>query len=159
MQIQTRRSFYSSVFQGLGSIIGVALAVPSLIYLLIGPKSRRRGDWVEATDLTQLQIGKPKEVTFERLRVDGWRTFQEKVIAWVVRPNEKDVIAYSPQCTHLGCAYHWEDQQNRFICPCHSSMFSMDGQVIQGPAARPLDRYQVRVEDEKLLIGPQIQKS
>jgi menaquinol-cytochrome c reductase iron-sulfur subunit len=153
-RVHTRRSFYSVAISGLGSIIAAALAIPAAAYLLVTPRSARRRNWSPAADLAQLTVGKPQEVTFERTRVDGWRTFREKAIAWVVRTDEKNVVAFSPQCTHLGCAYHWEDQKNRFVCPCHDSQFSINGQVLQGPAARPLDRYEVRVEDTKLLIGP-----
>src|SRR5438105_1456169 len=104
MTIHTRRNFYSILILGLGSVIGAALAVPAGIYLLWNGPSKKRGNFVEAASLTQLQVGKPQEVTFERTRTDGWRTLREKVIAWVVRTDENNVIAYSPQCTHLGCA-------------------------------------------------------
>ncbi|HEV2199273.1 MAG TPA: ubiquinol-cytochrome c reductase iron-sulfur subunit [Bryobacteraceae bacterium] len=114
---------------------------------------------MEAANLTQLEVGKPKKVTFERTRVDAWRMFQEKVIAWVVRTDEENVVAYSPQCTHFGCAYHWEATRDQFVCPCHESRFSIDGKVLGGPAARPLDRYSVRVENGKLLIGSEIRKA
>ena len=157
--MHTRRSFYSALISGLGSAIGITLAIPSALYLLVAGGSKARGSFVEAARLTQLQIGKPLELTFERTRVDGWRTFQEKVIAWVVRTDESNVIAYAPQCTHLGCAYHWEAPRNEFVCPCHESRFSIDGKVLGGPAARPLDRYPVRVENSKLLIGSEIRKA
>ena len=140
-------------------MLTAALALPAAIYLLANPKGSKRGNFVEAANLTQLEIGKPQEVTFSRTRVDGWRTFQEKVIAWVVRTDEKNVVAYAPQCTHLGCAYHWEDKRNQFVCPCHESLFSIDGKVQGGPAARSLDRYDVRVENSKLLIGSNITKA
>jgi menaquinol-cytochrome c reductase iron-sulfur subunit len=159
MKKQTRRSFYTSLINALGSLISAALAILAGAYLLLSPKSSGKSNFIEAADLTELQIGKPKEVTFERIRVDGWRTFREKVIAWVVRPDEKSVVAYSPQCTHLGCAYHWEDQQGKFICPCHASAFSLDGKVLEGPADRPLDRYVVQIKNSKLLIGSQIEKA
>jgi len=139
--------------------MGAALAVPAGFYLLWTGPTKNRGNFVEAANLTQLQVGKPQEVTFERTRVDGWRTLREKVIAWVVRTDEKTVVAYSPQCTHLGCAYHWEEPRNQFVCPCHESLFSIDGKVMGGPASRPLDRYAVRVENSKLLIGSKIQKA
>ena len=139
--------------------MGVALGVPTALYLLVTGGSKPKGNFVEAAKLTQLQVGKPQEVTFERTRVDGWRTFQEKAIAWVVRTDEKNVVAYSPQCTHLGCAYHWEESRNQFVCPCHESRFSIDGKVLGGPASRPLDRYPVRVENSKLLIGSEIRKA
>ena len=49
--------------------------------------------------------------------------------------------------------YHWEDGKNEFLCPCHNSLFAIDGKVISGPAPRPLDRYETKVEGNKLLVG------
>ena len=157
--MHTRRSFYTALISGLGSLIGIGAGVPAALYLLVTGGTKPKGNFVEAGSLTQLQIGKPQEVSFNRTRVDGWRTFQEKVIAWVVRTDEKNVVAYAPQCTHLGCAYHWEEPRGQFVCPCHESRFSIDGKVLGGPAARPLDRYPVRVENSKLLIGSEIRKA
>ena len=157
--MQTRRHFYSALISALGSALAAALAIPGGMYLLWGGSSKSRSTFVEVANLAQLQIGKPQEVTFERTRVDGWRELKEKVIAWVVRTDDKNVVAYSPQCTHLGCAYHWEEERDKFVCPCHESVFTVDGKVVAGPASRPLDRYAVRVENSKLLIGSQIQKA
>ena len=64
------------------------------------------------------------------------------------------MVAYGPQCTHLGCPYHWEESKNEFLCPCHSSVFGVDGKVVSGPAPRPLDRYETKLQGSKLLIGP-----
>ena len=52
-----------------------------------------------------------------------------------------------------------EASRNQFVCPCHESLFAIDGKVMGGPAARPLDRYVTRVEDNKLLIGAEIRKA
>ena len=159
-QTPTRRSFYSALTFGLGSLLGAALGAPAAIYLLADPRTKKKKEtFIQASDLTHLQVGRPQRVTFERTRIDGWRTFQEKAIAWVVRGRDEKVVAYSPQCTHLGCAYHWEDETNQFVCPCHASRFSIDGKVLGGPAARPLDRYVVCVENSKVLIGSRIQKA
>ena len=147
------------LISALGSAIATALAVPAGMYLFWSGGAKSRGTFVEVADLTKLGVGKPQEVTFERTRVDGWRVLKEKVIAWVVRTDDKNVVAYSPQCTHLGCAYHWEEDRDRFVCPCHESLFTIDGKVVGGPAARPLDRYAVRVENSKLLIGSKILKA
>ena len=155
----TRRSFYSRMVNLMGSALGLAMAVPSAVYLLFSGHGKGRGAFVEAAQLSQLEIGTPKQVTFARTRVDGWRTFEEKAIAWVVRTGEKDAVAYSPQCTHLGCAYHWEAPRDRFVCPCHESLFTIDGKVTGGPAARPLDRYAVKVENDRLMIGSEIKKA
>jgi menaquinol-cytochrome c reductase iron-sulfur subunit len=148
------------LISSLGAAITAALAVPAGIYLLwAGPPQKGHGTFVEVADLTQLPVGKPQEVTFERTRLDGWRVLKEKVIAWVVRMDDTNVVAYSPQCTHLGCAYHWEEDRDRFVCPCHESLFTIDGKVVGGPASRPLDRYSVRVENSKLLVGSKILKA
>jgi len=158
-QSTTRRSFYSAVIAGLGTVIGAALAVPAAAYLLFKPKSDRKAQWVDAAELNSLQVGKPEEVVFRRSRVDGWRVVNEKATAWVVRTDQQNVVAYSPSCTHLGCAYHWDDAAKNFLCPCHTSTFSVEGKVLSGPAPRPLDRFVTRVDNGKLLISPTIQKA
>ncbi len=93
-------------------------------------------------------------MTFRRNRVDGWKVTSEKSTAWVVKNSSNDVTAFAPQCTHLGCAYHWDQAKTEFVCPCHNSLFSIDGKVLGGPAPRPLDRYQTKIEGSKLMVGP-----
>jgi quinol---cytochrome c reductase iron-sulfur subunit, bacillus type len=154
-----RRTFWMAAIFGLPGVISAALAIPAALYLLVKPKSQQKGTWVEAADLSQLQVRKPEEVVFRRTRIDGWRVLTEKATAWVVKMDDQNIVAYHPQCTHLGCAYHWDQKENNFICPCHTSAFSIDGKVLTGPAPRPLDRYAIRTENGKLLIGSEIQKS
>lgn len=136
------------------SAIGAALAVPAAIYLLFPPRVPKEAQWVDAGDVSGIPVGTPEELSFQRTRVDGWKVTSEKATAWVVRKPDNEVIAFMPQCTHLGCAYHWDDAKHIFICPCHTSAFSIDGKVLAGPAPRPLDRYLVKLEDNKLQIGP-----
>ncbi len=157
VQQPNRRTFYLSFVYGLWAIIGGALSIPAAIYLLLPPRSRNKTGFVEAADLGQLKPDTPEEVVFRRNRVDGWKITSEKTTAWVVKNARNDVVAYAPQCTHLGCAYHWDAAANYFLCPCHTSAFSIDGKVLTGPAPRPLDRYQVQVQGSKILIG-EIQK-
>jgi menaquinol-cytochrome c reductase iron-sulfur subunit len=155
----TRRGFYVAAIQGLGALIGAALAIPAAVYLLFKPKLEDQGQWINVADLSQLQPKKPEEVVYRRKRVDGWKTINEKTTAWVVKLDDQNVVAYAPQCTHLACAYHWDAQQDHFVCPCHASVFSVEGKVLSGPAPRPLDRYVTRLDSNKLLIGPTIEKS
>ena len=85
--------------------------------------------------------------------MDGWKINSEKATAWVVKQADNSVVAFGPQCTHLGCAYHWDEEKTEFLCPCHNSLFSIEGKVLAGPAPRPLDRYESKVEGNKLLLG------
>ena len=61
-------------------------------------------------------------------------------------------IALSRNCTHLGCALSWDEQEQKFICPCHGSTFDKTGVVLTPPAIRPLDFYPVRIEDGRILV-------
>ena len=149
----TRRTFYLSVIYGLWGIMGTALSIPAFIYLLFPPKARHEDEWLEAGDLAKIDAKTPTEVFFRRNRVDGWKIISEKSTAWVVKLPNDQVVAYGPQCTHLGCAYHWDEAKSEFICPCHSSIFSVEGKVVAGPAPRPLDRYETKVAGGKLLLG------
>jgi len=149
----TRRRFYEAVIFGAQAIIGAALAIPAVAYLLAPPKARRDPGWIEAADIATLNPKAPVEVSFRQSRVDGWKVTTEKKTAWVVKMADNSVVAYGPQCTHLGCAYHWEESQAEFVCPCHTTLFSIDGKVISGPAPRPLDRYDTKTDGTKLLLG------
>ncbi|MDX2153891.1 MAG: ubiquinol-cytochrome c reductase iron-sulfur subunit [Bryobacteraceae bacterium] len=148
-----RRGFFQTAIYGLWALISAALAIPAGAYLLFPPNSKREGDWVEAGDIKDLKPGHPEEMVFRRNRVDGWKIVSEKTTAWVLKKSEAEVIAFAPQCTHLGCAYHWNDRTREFLCPCHTSTFSPEGEVLTGPAPRALDRYETKLQGSKLLLG------
>jgi menaquinol-cytochrome c reductase iron-sulfur subunit len=149
-----RRKFHLSVIYAFWAVITGALSLPAAIYLLVPPKSKKKsGIWVEAGDIAHLQPNIPEEFVFRRDRLDGWKVISEKTNAWVVRKGESQVIAFGPQCTHLGCAYSYDDRNKEFLCPCHTSTFSLEGKVLTGPAPRSLDRYDVKVAGTKLLLG------
>ncbi len=100
----TRRNFYILFINGAMGLIGAALAVPAAIYLLFPPKARKAAEWVKTADLSSIPTGKPTEISFQRTRADGWQVITEKTTAWVVKQSDNQVIAFTPNCTHLGCA-------------------------------------------------------
>lgn len=155
----TRRGFYSVLINLFGGLIAAIIAIPAAAYLMIKPKSSGSDEMLEIADVAALEVGRPKEVVYFRTRVDGWKSSREKTTAWVVKNDSGEVIAFNPQCTHLACVYHWEASQKEFLCPCHASVFGIDGKVVSGPAPRPLDRYVSKIEGGKLLISPDIQKA
>lgn len=69
--------------------------------------------------------------------------------------NDSDtVIAIRPVCTHAGCAAPWHEELNRFVCPCHRSTFSLLGQVLSGPARKPLPEVlAIKNEDGTLSVN------
>lgn len=68
--------------------------------------------------------------------------------------------AISSVCTHLGCNVRYLEGQG-FNCPCHGSRFDLNGQVVSGPAPRPLAWFGLSlsprgevVVDERRMVGP-----
>ena len=149
----TRREALTGAILAIWGAIAVCLGVPALAYLFVPARTRKADPWVEAGDISALSANRPMEMVFRRNRVDGWKIISEKATAWVVGSPKGQVIAFGPQCTHLGCAHHWDDGRNSFVCPCHNSVFGLDGKVLAGPAPRPLDRYEAKIQDGKLLLG------
>jgi menaquinol-cytochrome c reductase iron-sulfur subunit len=149
----TRRAFHLTVIYMLGAIMALAMAIPTVIYLLVPPRARKRSGWIDAGDISQLKPGEPIELSFQQNSIDGWKVESVKKTAWVVKEANNDVVAFGAQCTHLACAYHWEAAASKFVCPCHGSEFALDGKVLAGPAPRPLDRYVTRIENNRLQLG------
>lgn len=55
--------------------------------------------------------------------------------------------ALSSVCTHLGCITRYRPDENIIACPCHGSRFALDGEVLEGPAPRPLRCLQMGLSD------------
>ncbi len=78
-------------------------------------------------------------------------TFVEAERMFILR-NKNGIRAISAICTHLRCTVNWSDADNRFLCPCHGSVFNIDGEVIAGPAPRPLPWFEVKSTPDKRLV-------
>ena len=64
-----------------------------------------------------------------------------------------DLRAFSAVCTHLGCIVQWKKDENIFLCPCHAGKFDPNGNVISGPPPKPLPRYALKVEENKIQLS------
>jgi menaquinol-cytochrome c reductase iron-sulfur subunit len=65
-----------------------------------------------------------------------------------------EYIAISTRCAHLGCPVRFVQAAGNFICPCHGGVYGFLGERIGGPPVRPLDRFQTRVTNGQVEIGP-----
>jgi len=67
--------------------------------------------------------------------------------SWLRRTGNEDFIAFSIDCTHLGCPVRWLPDTDLFMCPCHGGVYYNNGRVAGGPPPKPLPRYPVRIRD------------
>ncbi len=59
--------------------------------------------------------------------------------------------ALSSVCTHLGCITRYQGDRKQIACPCHGSQFNLDGEVLAGPAPRPLDCLDMGLSQDGLI--------
>lgn len=102
--------------------------------------------------------GDPSETTltidlndtdYNSLGSNGGFVVVDKII--VINTGE-GFIALSSVCTHQGCQVSYDHGSANLPCPCHGSIFSTSGSVLNGPASSPLKKYDVTVEGDILTI-------
>jgi Rieske Fe-S protein len=106
------------------SLLALAKENANVATRFIGDRLTKRGGR-DAADLA------PGEGDIAQL--DG-----ERVAAF--RDEEGVLHAVSPLCTHMGCQVNWNSGDRSWDCPCHGSRFSPEGEILHGPAVRPLER-------------------
>jgi Rieske Fe-S protein len=149
----TRRKFLSIATWAIGGFIGVSMAIPAVAFL-IGPVLQRKKsqEWIPFGSTAKIELGTPTLFKATIQRQSGWIVNDEEISAYVLTEDGRNFVAMSNICTHLGCRVRWINERNQFFCPCHNGVFNKEGQVVSGPPPRPLDRYEIKVENEQLLI-------
>lgn len=65
-----------------------------------------------------------------------------------------DSMGIVDNCTHLGCTFPWNANDGQFQCPCHGSRYDAQGNVLRGPANRPLKLARVEVKGDRIWLSP-----
>ncbi len=74
--------------------------------------------------------------------------------SWVKDPGDGTYwLALYQKCVHLGCRVPFRDDCHSFKCPCHGSHYNVDGEYIDGPAPRSLDRFVLTFEGDNLVVN------
>ncbi|MGE3537708.1 MAG: ubiquinol-cytochrome c reductase iron-sulfur subunit [Candidatus Tectimicrobiota bacterium] len=62
------------------------------------------------------------------------------------------LLALADECTHQQCPLLYVSERQLLQCNCHGAQFSPAGEVLGGPAPRPLPRYAVTIQDDQVLV-------
>ena len=148
----TRRNFMIRTIIGIGAVIGAALTVPFAGFGILPVLRKKEPDWSDAGTAADLLTDEPQERRFFQAIKSGWQEERVERTVWLVKKADGSVTAFSPNCPHLGCGYRWFGQDKQFKCPCHASIFDIDGKVLAGPAPRALDSLPAKIESGKVLV-------
>jgi menaquinol-cytochrome c reductase iron-sulfur subunit len=148
----TRRNFMVRTIVGIGVFIAAALAVPFGGFGILPAFMKKEPDWSDAGTLSDLKVGEPQERRFFQSVKSGWQVEKQERSLWLVMRQDNTVTAYSPNCPHLGCGYRWSAADQQFKCPCHGSVFDINGKVLGGPSPRSLDTLDVKLESGIVLV-------
>jgi len=136
----------------IGGLIGAALGIPAIAYI-IGPAIRRDQDsWIRVGPLSKIETGTPTLFKPRVTRENGWIVDEEEVGVYVLTDDGRSYHALSNICTHLGCRVRWIAERQQYFSPCHNGVFDRHGSVVSGPPPRPLDEFETRIEGGDLFI-------
>ena len=153
----TRRTAFTRLGAALGGVAGAAVVLPAVGFAVAPIFKEEDVIWepVGATGDFTSDVYKPVIITL----VEGTGE-SGKSTAYVRRGSEDlkeeptEFIAISNRCAHAGCPVRFVDAADNFICPCHGGVYDFEGKVIGGPPVRPLDRFQTRVRNGQVEVGP-----
>jgi Rieske Fe-S protein len=70
----------------------------------------------------------------------------------LVKTPGGELRAFSARCTHLDCTVQYREDLNHIWCACHNGHFDLNGTNVAGPPPKPLERYDVKVRGDKIVV-------
>ena len=148
----SRRQFFSKLSIGLSGIAAAIIGFPVIGFLLSPLFEKAPEVWRPVGSVDSFGVGTTTAVIFKNASPLPWAGVTANSAAWLRRENEQKFVAFSVNCTHLGCPVRWLPDANLFMCPCHGGVYYEDGKVAAGPPPKPLPQYPVRVNNGQVEI-------
>ena len=149
----SRRSFLGLLLGSASTCIGAFIGVPVMRYIFYPLTARSKNSgWTDAGSISEVvDSKKPVRRTLNLTQRDGWQETASEPVIYVIQ-TAVGVKALSAICPHLGCTVAWNDEKDKFVCPCHGGVFAADGAHCSGPPPRSLDALESKVVDGKLMV-------
>jgi menaquinol-cytochrome c reductase iron-sulfur subunit len=147
-----RRDFFVTLSVTLGGACAAILGVPLVGFVVAPLFGKARESWVSVGKIDDFKVGKTVNVPFPDPSPLPWAGITARGAAWLRRDSQDTFMAFSVNCTHMGCPVRWLQDAELFMCPCHGGVYYKDGTVAAGPPPKPLIRYEVRVRGGQVEI-------
>jgi menaquinol-cytochrome c reductase iron-sulfur subunit len=149
-----RRTFLSRLTYLFSFLTATLISLPFFRFLFGFSSGTEKNRWYKLIALDSPELSEEvSRVRCTRVVRQGWQSSITEEIVYVRKKNDGSFIIFDPHCTHLGCAVSWESEDRKFHCPCHGGVYDADGNRIEGPPPRPLQRYETKIADGALMIG------
>lgn len=97
----------------------------------------------------RINLEKIKELAAIRNGEGKVISYEGKKIA-LYKDRGGNLKALSPICPHAKCLVKWNSAEKSWDCPCHGSRFTPDGEILTGPASKPLEKISLaKLKSEK----------
>lgn len=146
-----RRNFLQGTFAVLATAGVLHIGLPAARFLAGDSLQPAATNWVELGPVDSFPADQINRVNYSLQVTDAWREVARRGTVYVYsKDGGATYQALDATCTHLGCIVRWQDSKQVFGCPCHSAIFSQDGEVISGPPPAPLRQLATKIVDGKL---------
>jgi len=151
--IVSRRWLLLKAGIALNGLVGIALAVPIVRYLL-APVRRDSSykSWVPLGGVDKFPVGQTRLASYQNPFRRPWDGETDNVACYVRREGSSQFTVFAINCAHLGCPVRWFPQSQLFMCPCHGGVYYADGSRASGPPERGLFTYDYKIDNGQLQI-------
>jgi len=141
-RVVSRRWLLFKAGIALNGLVGIALAVPVLRYLLAPwKKDSSFNSWTSLGSIDAFPTGETRLAYYKNPSQNPWDGQTDNVACYVRRESRSQFKVFAINCAHLGCPVRWFPQSQLFMCPCHGGVYYADGSRASGPPERGLFTY------------------
>jgi len=145
-RVVSRRWLLFKAGIALNGLVGIALAVPVLRYLLAPwKKDASFNSWTSLGPIDAFPEGETRLAYYKNPAQNSWDGETDNVACYVRREARGQFKVFAINCAHLGCPVRWFPQSQLFMCPCHGGVYYADGSRASGPPERGLFTYSWQV--------------
>lgn len=135
----SRRDTLKTVWAALGGLVALELGGLAVAYLQPRLAEGNFGSLINAGKVDDFPPGSVTHIANGRF--------------YLSRLQDGGFLALYQRCTHLGCSVPWDQSEGAFVCPCHSSKFTVEGEVMNPPAPLPLEIFPITIVDGQVMVN------